>query len=78
LAGNEKIVDCNIAGMEQNQRVSVGRVLLLISPTQHAIVILKELILNKPWCCHVICNENQKGISIISMKNSENYGSFLY
>jgi hypothetical protein len=68
LAGSERSVDCIIVGLEMNQRVSVGRVLLLINPTLHMIVILKESILNKPWCYHVICNENQKGISVISMK----------
>jgi hypothetical protein len=50
LAGSERRVGCNIAEMELNQRVTVGRVLLLISPTQHAILILKESILNKPYC----------------------------
>jgi ribosomal protein L19 len=55
-------VDCNIAGLELNQRVSVDRVLLLISPTLHRIVILKESILNRPWCFHVKGNENQKGV----------------
>jgi hypothetical protein len=78
LAGSERRVDCNTAGLELHQRVSVGRVLLLISPTLHMIVILKESILNKSWCFHVTCNDSQKGISVNSIKNSEDHGPFQY
>jgi hypothetical protein len=45
LAGSERRVYCNTAGLELNQRVSVGRVLSLISPTLHIILILKESVL---------------------------------
>ena len=57
--------------MKLNQRVSVDRVLLLISPTMHMIVILKGSILNRPWCFHVKCNENQMEFSVILMKNQK-------
>ena len=40
------------------------------------IVILKESILNGPWCFHVKGSENWKGFSVILMKNSEDYGPF--
>lgn len=37
-------------------------------------VILKESILNRPWCFYVKGSENQKGFSVILVKNSEDYG----
>jgi hypothetical protein len=35
------------------------------------ILIIEEYIFKKPGCFHVIRSDNQKGISVISMKNSE-------
>jgi len=37
----------------------------------HMIVILKGSILNRPWCFHIKCNENQTEFSVILIKNQK-------